>query len=216
MLTERNAKIVLNEANPGKLPAAAQIIRFGDLVAGTLRVYRAQCVSNVLVLPSNAKAAHLVRARVNSGADVGVKAIALAESAPGANEAAIGPDGNIIFNSAAGDPLVEVMYHAHGGDERTATVSVVADNGAIPYGLSGLTLVSVTATVGGVIGSKTIVARGTAAPAAGEAALNDAGDMVVFNAADAVTMADLVFVALPGEGSEPVSPASKTLETMAL
>ena len=211
-LIERNMKTLLNEANPNKLPAACQKIGFGNLVNATLRVYRAAAVGGLLTLPSGAKAAHLVRARVNAGANAGVKAVAAPESAPGADEAAITPGGDIVFNAAAGDPLVEVMYFAHGGDERKATVSVVTDSGAIPFGLGGLCLVAANALEGGVTGAKTIAARG-ATPAAGEAALSDDGESVDFAAGDAVTMAELTFVALPGAGSEPGSPASIASES---
>lgn len=202
-------KTLLNEANPNKLPAACQKIGFGNLVNATLRVYRAAAVGGLLTLPSGAKAAHLVRARVNAGANAGVKAIAAPESAPAADEAAITPGGDILFNAAAGDPLVEVMYFAHGGDERSATVSVVSDAGAIPFGLGGLCLVAAKSLEGTLTGDLAVVARG-ATPATGEAALADDGESVDFAAADAVTMAELTFVALPGAGSEPASPASMT------
>lgn len=78
---------------------------------------------------------------------------------------------------------------------RTELVAVAADVGALTA--PAMSVLACYATAGTATGEFTVVDR-NAAPGAGEVAINADGN-VAFNAADAVTEAELVYVAVEGE-----------------
>lgn len=206
----RSLKAILNEANPNKLPTAAQVLKLGTVLSGSPQFRKLTVTSHVAALPETAKAAQLLRVFATAGTSAGAKTVV--EGAPAAGQVAISPTGDVIFNATDAVTAAEVLYVAEEGPVVEEVVAVAANVGTLLQSKAARVLLSAVALAGSSVGAKTVDYRAAAA-AAGEAAINAAGTGIVFAGADAVTSARVRYIATPGIGTTPADPiASITTE----
>lgn len=199
-------KAELDRANPVNLADLARLAELGKGLALIPRTFNGTVTANVLTLPTAGKAKQILRCWVTAGGSAGNKAVAAAESTPGAGSCAVDEDGNVVFAAADAVTAAEVTYVPVEGTLITETIPVTAGGvGTLVASKRGSLLVSATLNAPAVAaGAKIIDARGTAS-AAGHASLTTAGTGITFNNADAgsVTTATVSYYAVPGVGTEP-------------
>jgi hypothetical protein len=181
----RTARAVLNESNPNKVDAALMLLPGGEAFALIPARRTLVAVAGQTTLPNDQKAA-AVLAAFSTGASPGWKTPVPAGAVPGAGEVGIDAKGDILFGDAT-VVAAEVVYVMDEGAVTTFTeLTAVAGVVTFPSGLVPHTILSATVVTGVTPGAKTVVARGTAAPGAGEAALRANGLTAILNAADVV------------------------------
>lgn len=195
----RSSAAIYNEGNLSKLSSIAQVSRLGDILSLAPKFVRAAVSANVLSLPEGSRALVVTSAYAVTGGATGQLTPVLPGSTPAASQVSVDAAGNVLFAAADAVTEAEVTYVEAEGQLFEETVTVASDLAQLVGEKRAVVLVEVEATAGTAVGAKTIVARGTA-PAAGEAAINDLGQ-VAFNAADAVTQARVKYIATPGVGA---------------
>lgn len=199
----RTIQAVLDEANPTRSPEAQHQALLGSALALAPRFVKALVVANVLALPDAAKAARVVRAFATAGGAPGMLAPVTPEGAVAAGQVGVTPTGDILFAAADAVTAAEVVYEPlEEGGVFTDAVDVAASAATLLQGRGAQQLLSVEVTTGVVLGLKTIDARGSAAPAAGEVALTADGLGLVFNVADVIAgKATVRYASTPGQGA---------------
>lgn len=209
----------LDEANPNKIATELQVAKVGSGLALTPRFIDAAVdpANDSIILDERAKAAQVIRAYASAPAGVDYLTPVLPEGAVAAGQVVVTPTGDILFAAADNVTQAEVLYVAVEGEVFEDVVVVDAggtDAGLFAQGRHGVVLLEaeILAPVG-VAGAAAVQARGTAAPAAGQAALLTDGTGVQFAAADAVTSARLRYIATPGVGNGPAPAFGTRLDT---
>lgn len=194
----RTLAAVLNEANPNKLPVAAQVARLGSVLKLSPAFVRGAVASNVLALPEGRRAVAILYAYAVAGTVTG-QLTPVVGPAPATTEVGITDDGQIAFQATDAVTEAEVVYVSAEGEIFEEVIPIATNVGTPLASRKGLILLEAEALVGTVTGVAAVEARGTT-PGTGEAALTDEGD-VEFAAADAVTSARVKYVAAPGIGT---------------
>ena len=196
-------KDAVNSANPNVLSDQFRLLGLGDILAGlptTLRkkdpAASAFSLATVLALalPSDAKAASIVRATVRAGGVTGELTPVAYGVTPATGEVAVGPNGDIVTLAADAITDMDVVYMPEKCDVVDLTLPVATHILTIPSTFTAkgvVLLMEVTATVGSSTGKKIVLVPGAGAPAAGQARLNIAKSTITFAAADAVTEASV-------------------------
>lgn len=200
----RSLREIFNEGNPNKVDAAVQSARLGTLLSLGLRFFRGTVTTNVLTLPENARALALVYVRSVAGTTTDRLAIDSDGGTPAAGSATINPVGNVLFAAADAVTEAEVGYFAAEGDVVEDVITCASNQGTLLASRKALHVLEVTRLAGTDIGAATVVERGTA-PADNQAAANDDGALILFNAADGVTQARVKYIAIPGQGTAKVA-----------
>lgn len=195
----------LDKANPNTIADNLRTARIGRALAMLPWFERVAVAANVGPLTRPAKAI-LSCIATAAGTPAQLIAITPESAAPAAGQCCVDPDGNVLCAAADVVTEIEVIYQPVIGDLVTETVAVAAGglSAAMANGKQIHQLVTATldalATLPGV---KTVVARGTAAPAATTMATTFAGTMVQFAPADCVGAcnATITYYTTPGEGT---------------
>lgn len=193
----RSVRTVLNEANPNKVADALRSLPAGSALALLPRTVRGAVVSDLLVLPDDAKAIAIVAAYAVAGGATGAFEPVL--GTPAAGKVAASAGGDVEFAAADAVTQAEVVYLAAEGGVFEDLIAVDAggtEQGTLLQGRRAAVLISAEALAGGAPGVEAVVARGST-PGAGEAAIADNPTKVEFAAADAVTRARVKYVAQP-------------------
>lgn len=198
----RALETVLDEANPNKMDSAQQLLKAGQAY-GQIAMFKSGAVtSNKMALPEGQKATQITRAYSRAGTLTGYLTPVAPETVPTTGQVAVNANGDIVTAAADAVTQLEVEYIPVEGQILEDTVAVAASVATLPQSRRGQVLVSVSVVTGVIPGAKTVVARGTAAPTAGNCALSVLGTTVVFNAADVVAGTALIrYAAVPGVGS---------------
>ena len=192
----------LNLANLNQLADFLRDFKFGDIlralpaclrkkttVAGGTTNYNLAAV-NVLVLPTDAKAAVIHRATIRAGGVTGESTPQAYGTTPATTQCAVTPCGDIAFVAADAPTNFDAVYTPEKGDVYELNLDCAASVATIPstYTDRGVVLLmEAEATAGSVTGKKIILVPGTA-PATTQARLNAAKSTVIFNnGTDAVT-----------------------------
>lgn len=211
----RSLRSLLNEANPNKLPTAAQQLRLGNALGLVPRFIRAATVAHIIVLPEAAKAVRVLDCWVTAGTVNGQFSPSYdPDGVPATTTCTVNPAGNLAFLAADAVTEAEVVYLAREGTVFEDVVAVVSNSGAFLQSRKGVQLLEVEALVGTTVGVKALTAVRGATPGAGIAALNLLGTAVVFAAADAVTRARVKYIATPGVGFGPARSLAVELEAV--
>jgi len=199
----RALRVSANEGLQPKLGAVAQSVRAGDAWTGCRMAVTGLVpdANEVSALPDGFKASMVLKAYAAAGAATGELAY-VTGGAPAAGEISTTPDGNLVTNAADAVTSLEAAYMTYDGQVVTDVVTVTASVATFNASRAAYALISATVDAGVIPGAKTVVARGTAAPAAGQVAVQDDPTTVNFNAADVVNgSATLVYVAQGGVGN---------------
>jgi hypothetical protein len=183
-----NLKEALNEAGPNNMADIARGVLLGDALAssGVRALQGAVVTANRLTLGENAKALAILACYARTGGTTTpITPIFTPGVAPAATQCAVGPEGDILFNAADAITSVDVVYVSPDADVEELVLNVVASAAVLPSSKRAWLMISAIVTVGIVLGSKTLVARGSA-PAATQFAIADDGATINFNAADVV------------------------------
>lgn len=198
----RTLKAAINAANPANVPVGLQVAKAGTLLGLIPRRVRAAVVAHTLVLPDAAKAAAVLSAFSIAGTLTG-RLAGGSSATPATGNAGVSLSGDIRFATADAVTSAEVVYLAAEGDVITDTLTVDSDSATLLGGRAAHTIIRVESIEGTTLGALTVAARG-AAPGAGAASQSLAGTVVSFNASDAVTAANVTYIATPGVGSAPI------------
>jgi len=193
----RQLSVVLNEANPNKIPDALKDLGAGTalgLVARTARI-TVVAATGIGALPEGAKAAALLRARVTAGGVVGAFTCLETDAAPATTQAGINALGNIQFLIADAVTEAEIVYFVAEGVVRDETLAVAANVAALPSGIQARQLL--TAADGSTGAAKTVVARSNA-PGAGNVSISVDGDAI--RVGDAIASIHVRYIAFPLTG----------------
>ena len=208
----RSLRAILNEGNPNKVPAAVNSLNGGTALALLPRSVQGAPVaaagitpvanSDVLVLPENAKARAVLVAFAAAGVTTGYLTPVAGDGAPATTNVGVSPNGDILFDNATDDVTdAEVMYLPIEGPVVEDFVDVAASSATLLRGNRAVVLLEVEVLTGASPGAVLADERGNT-PASGEAALNDTGLTVDFNAAQVVGgTARIRYIAQPGIGS---------------
>jgi hypothetical protein len=211
----RDLEAVLDEANPNKLPTAAQVVRLGSGM-GQIVAFREGAVAlDVMQLPDTAKCALPLRVFRRTGGATGYCTVVAPETVPAAGQVSVTAVGDLLFAAADAVTAAEAYYEPVEGEFFEDEVTVGAGSIAtLAQARRGVLLREAEVLVGVIPGVKLVVGRGTA-PAAGQAALSAAGGTVAFNAADAVAgdRVRLRYIATPGVGNGPAASLSGRLDS---
>jgi len=194
----------LDKANPNTLPDNLRLARIGRTLADGSYWERVAVAANIGVLAIPAKS--ILSCYASAAGAPGWMVPVINEAVPIAGQCAINPDGNIELAAADAVTEIEVIYQPVLGDLITETVAVAA-GGLAAAMLNGHHIAQlVTATLDAAAtlpGIKTVVARGTGAPAATTMATTFGGAGVQFAPADCVGAcgASVTYYATPGEGT---------------
>lgn len=157
-------------------------------------------VNDVMVLPDSQKCESIL----GGFASVGTLTGPLLGLDPGATQIAgtVKPDadGNVLFATADAVTQAEIVYVTIEGSLVSRQLQVTINLATLPGGEKLRQILSVVSDEGGVTGTLAVALRG-ATPGAGFAAINAAGTRILFAAADAVTLATVSYLAMPGTGS---------------
>lgn len=202
----RAVKIVLDESNPSKGWAASQVAKLGSALGIIPRFAQGATAADILVLPEGAKAAAILSVYARAGGATGYLAVAARDTTPAIGNAAINPDGDIEFAAADAITDAEVVYMPQEGEIFDEQVLVTAAGvGTLLQGRGAIQVLAAELLTagGGTPGVKDVIARGTAAPGAGNASLSDDGLSVQFDAVEAGTggTAQIRYIARPGTGN---------------
>lgn len=194
----RTLRSALNESNPNKVADGLHAVLAGDALAASPAFVSGTVSANLLSLPNAQKALAVLFCFARAGGVTGQLAPISTGTTPAAGQVGISPTGNIEFAAADAITAVDVVYLPAQGEVVTETLPVVANVATPAQSKRALVLLSATALVGGSTGAKTVDFRGAAA-AAGEAAVTATGT-IAFAGADAVTSAEVTYIAAPGVG----------------
>lgn len=193
-----------DRGNPSNVGALMQLSELGKGLKLTPRLESVTVTSHVGALSQPAAA--ILACYAKAGTSTGYKLPVETDSTPGAGEVAVDPDGNAIFAAADAVTSALVIYVPWEGELFTESVPVTAAGLAtLAQSREAVQLVAAALDTGGGVatpGDKDVIARGTAAPGAGNAALNDVGTGVQFDATEAGTggNATVSYLAHPGVG----------------
>lgn len=196
----------LDKANPNNLPDLLRLAKAGKGLAIAARTERVAVASHLAELSQPAKA--IVSCFAVAGTSTGYKTPVATESTPGAGEVAINELGNAEFAAADAVTDCEITYIPIEEDLFTEVIPVTAGGvGTFVDSKSCAQIVSATLNAPAATpGAKTIVARGTAVPGAGQAAVALDGTNIQFVAAEAgvACTANVTYHAFPsiGDGAE--------------
>lgn len=196
-----SVRTVLNNGNPNSVDHAAQVAALGEALALLPRTIRAAVVSNKVVLPENAKAARILTAYGIGGTSGYLLPLAVGSAAtPSTTQISVDAQGNLVVASADALTVVIVTYHAVEGEVFQEQVTVASNVATLLGSRRAALLLSANADAGTAPGAKTPVQR-PATPTAGQAAIGGADDSTIaFASADAVTLATIRYIAIPGIG----------------
>ena len=198
----RPLKDALNEANPNRLAVACQKARLGDALNGITAFYVGPVTGDVLTLPEGRKALAVARAFARAGGAPGWKVPGSPSAAPAAGQCRADGAGNVEFAAADAVSEAEVWYVVAEGEVVEEDLqATVAGEVSLTGNRRAMVLLEAEVLTGAGAGAKTVQVRG-AAPAAGEAAINAAGDRVLFLAGElaAGERARVKYIAQPGQG----------------
>lgn len=199
-----NMQDSLNQANPNTLADYLRALGLGDMlrslntqlrqkaaVAGGIANYNLATVC-VYVLPTNAKAASILRCTSRAGsAGVGEMTPQAYGATPATTQCAVTPCGDIAFVLGDLPTNFDCLYTPERGDVVELTLPCTASVATIPANLvtKGVSiLLEAEALAGSVTGKKIVLVPGAGAPATTQARLNLAKSTVTFNnGTDAVT-----------------------------
>lgn len=187
-------KTAANDANLNTLADVGNALPLGNALANGGQTFKGTVVANILVLPENMKALGVLSGYAVAGSVTGVLVPVLPGATLATTQVKVTATGDVEFFGTDAVTDAEVVVSIAEGSLVEETVSVVS-NVAVMTNRTGRVLISAEATVGASTGGKTVVLRGVA-PAAGEAALTDAG-VVAFEATDAVTQATIKYIQMP-------------------
>lgn len=199
-------KAELDKANPNNLPDLQRLAKVGKALAISARTERVAVSSHIALLAQPAKA--ILSCFAVAGTSTGYKTPVATESTPGAGQVAVNNLGNAQFAAADAVTDVEITYIPIEEDLISEVIPVTAGGvGTFVDGKSCAQIVSATLNAPAATpGAKVIVNRGTAVPAAGQAAVALDGTNIQFVAAEAgaACTANVVYHAFPsvGTGSE--------------
>lgn len=196
----RTLKAIFNEANPNKIANASKELPLGEALKTSPKYYRGAVVSNVLVLPEDARAVQILRANSLAGTLTGNMAPQAPGATPTTGQSAVNATGNVAFASADAVTSAEVWYVPLEGDIVEEVVAVVSDVATLSQGRAAVLLLAYTSLAGTPLGAFTVVNRG-ATPSTTQAALSALGTTVVGASADTVTQARIRYVVAPGVGT---------------
>jgi len=186
---------VLDQANPNNIADALRAVPVGRALGIISRTVRVPVVANVAVLPDTAKAAVLQNVFVSAGTVSGQFSVVAPNVVPATTQAAINALGNVAFLPADAVTEAEITYVAVEGDIFTDTLTVATNVGLLPSGRKAKVILSATNTTGGGSSALTVLARGSANPAAGNTRIDTTGASLRFEGA--VTSAVVRYVADP-------------------
>ena len=201
----------LNRADPNSISDTLRSLKFGDMSTRTLRrrltmqVPRRADVTiggtaySRIRLPNDAKAMRILRAWARAGGGtLGNMTVHTWGAVPGANEIAVGANGDLLFLDSDAYTLIDVEYEPIMGDVVTLTgVTVVPGTGVCTLptpALGSFHVISATSKTGTLVADMLVDYPNTTAPATTIARMNLVGTVVFFAIADAVTSCDLVLV----------------------
>lgn len=193
----RSLYTVLNEANPNKLPNALQQAQLGNIADLTAKFAKGAVVSNVLVLPEEARAAGILTALATAGTTPGFKTPVLHSATVATLQCKVDAVGNIAFFATDAITAAEVVYFAAEGDVVQDDIIVTPGTGIGTLDGDAVILLSATVLTGTALGAKTVLTRAESAPAAGNVNLGLTANQVRFAVADAVATARVRYVAKP-------------------
>lgn len=193
----RTLRAVMNESDANKMPSAMQLLGMGEAMNLVPRTFRGTVTSDVLTLPQTARCAVLLKAYAVAGTVKGEFTPLKQGATVATTQAAPNNVGNVVFLTADAVTEAEVVYLAFEGTVFSDLCAVASHTATLLQGRRAAVLLAATALAGTSPGGKTVVARGTAAPTAGNVALQDAPTSVKFNSTDAITSATITYVAQP-------------------
>jgi hypothetical protein len=200
MTTLRQA---LTNSNPNSTDAALQALDAGLAMLALPRTYRGAVTGHKIVLPESGKAARILHC-YGMGTTSGFKTpLAVgSNTAPATTECSVNGQGDITFAPADAITTAFVVYVPFQGyDVFEETVVVAAHLGTLLGSRRAAVLLGATSLAGTLTGVFTPVNRG-AAPTTGLANISVADDSKIqFAAADAVTLATVRYLAVPGVGT---------------
>jgi hypothetical protein len=221
--SNESVREALNRADPNVLADMLRSIAFGDALRGMPVYLRGrtpvaaypQQVSTLsaIQLPQDAKAAILHRVTVRTAtAAAGEFTIVAYGTTPTTTQAAIAPNGDIVFLTSDAVTSVDVIYTPQKGDVlgnqansklgiTSLTLAAPAGVATIPAPYSGLAilLLQANATVATFTGQKQILVPATTNTATLTAALSKDGTKVYFNSAtDVVTQCQVDLLVASG------------------
>lgn len=198
-------KAELDKANPSNVPDLQRLALMGrGLAECVARTERLTVTANVAT--PDVPARQILRCRAVTGGTTGNCTVVAPETTPIATQCAVDPLGRIEFAAADGVTACEVTYIPQEGDLVTGEVIPVTAGGVGTF-LNGKACGQIVSAVlnapAATPGAKTVVARGTAVPGAGNVAVTDAGTTIQFQAAEAaaVCTATVSYYAFPHVGT---------------
>ncbi|MEE9532843.1 MAG: hypothetical protein V3W06_00360, partial [Acidimicrobiia bacterium] len=157
-----------------------ELAKIGTALGLLKRFVSGAVVTNVMVLPDDAKAGAIVSAYATVGTVTGVLTPVL--GAPATTQVSITANGDIVFQATDAVTAAEVTYTTPEGQLITELITVTASVGTLLAGKSAALLVSASVVTGVVPGALTVDFRGLV-PATGEVVIDDTGVLINFNAA---------------------------------
>lgn len=198
------ARTLRAAANSSLLPNMGAIgysMQWGDAMTGARMSVNGAVTSHVLTLPNQYKASMILKAYSRAGSTTGELAY-VTGGAPTTGQISTTPTGDIICATADAVTSLEVDYMTFDGPLITELVTVASSVATLNASKAAYCLISATVVTGASPGAVTPVARGTASPSSGQAAIQDDPTKVNFNAAQVVAgTATLVYVAQGGVGN---------------
>lgn len=191
----RTLKTVLNEANPNRLPSALQAAMVGTALATIARTIRVPVSGNIAVLPDDARARALLNVYVSAGTVSGQFGTLAPNATPTTTNAAINAVGNVAFFGTDAVTEAEITYIPVEGEIVEDTLTVASNVGLLHGGRKALVILNAENTTGGGSSALTVLARGSANPAAGNTRIDLTGASLRFEAS--VTSATVRYVAEP-------------------
>lgn len=190
----RILKTVLNEANPNRLPSALQVAMVGTALGIIARTVRVPVSGNVAVLPENARAQALLNVFVSAGTVNGQFGTLAPNATPTTTNAAINAQGNVAFFGTDAVTEAEITYIPVEGEIVEDVLTVASNVGLLHGSRKALVILEAFDTSSGS-SALTVLARGSANPAAGNTRIDTTGASLRFEAA--VTSATVRYVAEP-------------------
>lgn len=205
----------LNTSNPNLVDTLLQALKFGDVlralptflrkkttVAGATTNYNL-ATENVLVLPTDAKAAVIHRATVRAAtAGTGEAAPQTYGTTPSTGQCAVTPCGDIAFVAGDAPTDFDVVYTPEKGKVVEYTLTCASSVATLPstldVGRGVILLMEAEALAATVTGKKIILVPGSGGPATTQARLNVAKTTVTFNnGTDVVTSCRVKLLVVP-------------------
>ena len=200
----RPLKTVLSEANPNRLPSALQLLPLGMALGIIARTVRVPVVANVAVLPEVARAKTLLNVFVSAGTVNGQFGVLAPNATPTTTNAAINAQGNVAFFATDAVTEAEITYVAVEGEIVEDSLTVASNVGLLHGGRKALVILKAFNTTSGS-SALTVLARGSANPAAGNTRIDTTGASLRFEGS--VTKASIRYIA------EPITPVGVALDS---